>query len=169
MHIVMKAAAKRRKGVSLVESLVLIIVVAFTLGAIFSTMWWASTTYIFGRQDSESRQVLFAWHQTFEALWPPEDFPIPAPGEPMLTPGFIQDEARRQIRAAGIILGDNNATDRRAQVGGYTVDAVPTAPPGTGMVEITITVSAGDRAVVRNLVRRFNIFNSETVSDDAII
>jgi hypothetical protein len=52
-------------------------------------------------------------------------------------------------------------------MGAYTLLAEPAATPGTGTVDITITVSAGNRPIVRGLVRRFNIFSSDTVLDIA--
>jgi len=166
--IMAKAAAKRRKGVSLVEAMILILVLAITMGAMFATMAWASRTYSFGRQDSESRQVLFRWVQTFESLWQPASvWPPFDPNTPNARPSNadLNNEANTRIAEAGGILGVWDGTNNRAQIGSYSVEAIPAADTASGMMNVTITVSAGNRILVGPLVNRFNTFASEFVED----
>lgn len=168
MRVAVKTAVRRRKGVSLVEAMILILVLALTMGAMFATMAWASRTHAFGRQGTESRQVLFAWLQTFESVWPPNNLwppfdpndPVPAPPPP----GTIIQRADEQIVIVGNMLGTWDAPSGRALIGSYTVQAVPAAQAGDGLMTLAITVRAGNRELV-TLNRSFNIFSSDAVMD----
>ena len=61
---------KSRQGVSIVECVILIIIVAVAFGAVFSTLGWSAKNYAFAGQDTRSRVVLFNWVQAFESMWP---------------------------------------------------------------------------------------------------
>jgi len=168
MHAAMKAVAKRRKGVSLIEVMILIIVLMVTLGAVFSTMAWANKTYTFGRQDKESRELLFRWVQIFESMWPPTPADDPLWQQPSTIPAAtLTSTAQGRIQRVGNTLGDNSATTNTATIGAYTVTAIPVAS-GAGTVDITITIRSHGKTLVRDLVRNYNIYTTDTVSDDVI-
>jgi len=151
----MGSTSTRRRGASLVESLILIIVVVMSLGAVFTTVNWSIRSYSAGRQDLESRKVLFTWYQTFEAMWQPQR---PNQGFASLT-AMAQD----RIETVGNTLGTwHNGV---AIIRGYTVEAVPTVQENTGALNVTVTISSGGRVLVDSAVRTFNIFFGESVAD----
>jgi len=149
----MGSTSTRRRGASLVESLILIIVVVMSLGAVFTTVNWSIRSYSAGRQDLESRKVLFTWYQTFEAMWQPQDRGAAS----------LAAMAQTQIEAVGNTLGTwHNGV---AIIRGYTVEAVPTVQENTGALNVTVTISSGGRVLVDSAVRTFNIFFGESVAD----
>jgi hypothetical protein len=140
----------KRKGIGIVECLILMVVVGVTFGAIFSTMAWATRSYAFSRQDKESRELLFSWIQTFESLWPDAFSDV--------------DDA---IEAASNMLG-GTWTGGRAQIGGYTLTALDSGL-SEGHLELHVTIAVNDtRKTLVDLRRRYNAFSNETVSDDAV-
>jgi len=149
--------------------MILIIVLAVTMGAMFATMAWASRTQTFGRQDTESRQILFTWFKTFESVWPPAimwpPFDPNDPIPPMPTNAFLEGHADDQIELVGGMLGVWDGSNNRAQIGAYTVTALPTADGGSGLLTVNITIMAGNRTVVGPIDKNFNIFSSVTVLD----
>jgi len=130
-----------------------------SLGAIFATINFGLRTYSAGRQDLESRQLLFTWYQTFESMWPPPGHQInPKPGSAALTAA-----AQAQIEVVGNMLGAwHNGV---ATIRGYSVSAVPAVAEGTGVLNVTVTISSGGRVLVNNVVRTFNTFSGSTVGD----
>jgi len=153
----MASTSARRRGASLVESLILIIVVVMSLGAVFATINWGLRSYTAGRQDLESRQVLFTWYQTFESMWQP-----PVPPAPVLNAVQLEALAQAQIEAVGNILGTWN--NGAANIRGYIVTAVPQVVQDR-MLNVTITISSGNRVLVNNAERAFNIFIGASVAD----
>ena len=159
MRTVMKATAKRREGVSLVEVIFLLIVLSITLGAVFSTMAWAARSYAFGKQDKQSREVLFSWVQTFESMWPTAAY--------RANPGSWSSEARGQIQEVGRMMGTWDGASNGARIGGYLVTATPSAP-STGKMDLTITISTGNKTWVE-IRRSYNVYSCDTVSDDVLV
>jgi len=155
----MGSTSIRRKGASLVESLILIIVVVISLGAIFASINFGLRTYSFGRQDLESRKLLFTWYQTFESVWPPPGHQItPKPG-----PGALATAAQGQIEVVANMLGAWH--NGRAIIRGYSVQAEPAVVAATGVLNVTITIRSGERVLVDSIVRTFNTFSGDTVGD----
>jgi len=157
MRIVIKAAGKRRKGISIVECIILMVVLGLTIGAIFTTMAWAQKSYAFGKQDKESRELFFSWVQSFESLWRPnhED------SDPK-----IEDAVEAvAIKMNGTYYGGVS------RIGVYTVTATDRTPASEVrkrlVLEITIR-TAGRRDPWVRLNRSFNWFSNETVSDDVV-
>ena len=149
----------RRKGVGIVECLVLIIVLGVTLGAVFTTMAWAQKSYTFSKQDKESREILFNWAQTFESLWPTETF--------MADHSTWDAQARLSIENVGRRLGTWDSTRERARIGGYYVTATPVMPSG-GSMGLNIVIRASGKDLVK-LMRRYNVYSTDTVSDDVLV
>ena len=169
MQRVMKTDFKRRKGMTLFEVMILLVVLAVTLGAVFSTMAWASKSYAFGRQDKKSREVLFCWVQTFESLWPTK----PQPGESLAEWknkwkdwGFLNTEAQKQIKLAGEKLGVWDSGKNRAIVEGCIVTVTPVSS-ANGKMDLRVTISSGNKTLVE-LTRSYNVYSSDTVSDDVM-
>jgi hypothetical protein len=132
------------------ECLILMIVVGITFGAIFSTMAWATKSYVFSKQDKDSRELLFSWIQTFESLWPDAYSDV--------------DEA---IKTASVMLGGTWANNK-AQIGGFTLTAAEVGLSG-GNLELHVTIQAEDsKKALVDLRRNYNAFSNETVSDDAV-
>jgi hypothetical protein len=132
------------------ECLILMIVVGITFGAIFSTMAWATKSYVFSKQDKDSRELFFSWIQTFESLWPDAYSDV--------------DEA---IKTASVMLGGTWANNK-ARIGGFTLTAVETDLSG-GNLELHVTIQAEDsKKALVDLRRNYNAFSNETVSDDAV-
>jgi hypothetical protein len=150
----------------IMECLILIVVVGLTFGAIFSTMAWATKSYVFSKQDKESRELLFSWIQTFESLWPGDydvdpdvDYP---PGE---VPGL--DDA---AEVASNILGGTwvGGETREARIGGFTLTAVDSGTSG-GRLELRVAIQTGDtKKTLVDLRRNYNAFSNDTVSDDKV-
>ncbi|MDR1048999.1 MAG: hypothetical protein LBL51_04520 [Synergistaceae bacterium] len=145
--------AKKRKGMSITESIILIVVVGITFGALFTVMSWSTKGYAFSKQDNGSRELLFSWIQTFESLWP-GTYGV----------GGVDDA----IEAAAKLLG-GTCKDGEARIGGFTLTA-ENAGLSDGILELHVTIRAIDSE--KNLVdltRSYNAFSNETVSDDTVL
>ena len=156
----------RRRGISLVECVILVVVLMIAVGAVFSTLGMAQRTYTFHIQDKRAREVLFAWHQTFESMWPPSE-------------NFYKDTSGWQNQANAVIestseamgfdlIGPSTTSPRPARVGGLEIEAEAVAlDRRRGRLDLDITVKMGSGKIIVNRVRRsYNIFSHETVSDD---
>jgi hypothetical protein len=142
---------RKRKGMGIMECLILMIVVGLTFGAMFTTMAWATRSYASGKQDQESRELLFSWIQTFESLWP----------------NAYGGDVDGAIRAASNMLG-GTWSNGEARIGGFTLTAVDAGLSG-GNLELRVTIRASDsKKTLVDLRRNYNAFSNETVSDDAV-
>jgi len=157
----------KRKGISIVESLILMLVLGVTFGAIFSTLGWAHRTHASSRHDRESRVLLFNWVQTFESFF---HLP-PAPGDALVlgTVGHALTASAEVTRLLGgtssTITGANRHT---GQIGFFTVEATPVvaAAPNDGRLDLTVVIrSEARRAPWVDLVKSFNRFSNDTVAD----
>ena len=152
----------KRKGLSLVECIILMIVLVVTLGAIFTTMAWAQKSYVFSKQDKDSRELLFNWVQTFESLWPPE---VPD-GTDLKDPVFLTNSANEIIDEVFAILGGNPAN---RVIKGFTVNTTPTLDIPTGKIDLRIVVRAGSPGkTLVEVTRHYNLYTTDTVSDDVL-
>ena len=146
---------RKRKGMGITESLILILVVGITFGAIFTTMAWATRSYTFGKQDKESRELLFSWIQTFESLWP----------------DIYDDDVNGvndAIEATSSLLGGTWIGGGEARIGAFTLTAVNFGLSG-GSLDLRVTIQAGDsKKTLVDLRRSYNSSSNETVSDDAV-
>ena len=147
----------RRKGISIIECLILMIILVVSLSAIFITMGWAQRSHATSRNDRESRELLFSWVENFESLWQPgiED-----------SPGELIDKGNRAVEDVAIRMNGtfNNGV---AHIGAFTVKATPKVNEGRLVLGISIN-SSGRRAPWVTLDRSFNVFYIDTVSDDVV-
>ena len=168
----------KRRGISIIDTLILMIVVGITFGAIFSTMAMAQRSYAVTRQSKDAREILFSFVQTFESLYPGTD----AAGKRFVVgDGNYASRAQEESVAAGDILGRYAASEgggrARMWIGSYYVRTNASGGQNveaTGRVNMQITVyRAEDEPALRNplidVTRSFNIWSSDPVSDDAIV
>jgi hypothetical protein len=138
----------------IVECLILIVVVGITFGAIFTTMAAATRSYAFSKQDKESRELLFSWIQTFEALWP-GTYSVP------------KDKVDDAIEKTSNMLG-GTWSGGKTHIRGYIL-TVADAEVDDGKLTLHVTIQGGDsRKALVDLTRIYNAFSNETVSDDAV-
>ena len=171
---------KRRKGISIVESLVLMIVLGVTFGAIFTTLGSAYRAHANSRHDRESREVLFSWVQAFESFFPPPLIPAPTapPGTPPPPP--VPPDINATANIAQALLAATQATQLMGgtpnntaimhtgtNVRGFTVQATPAInTTNVGVMDINIVISGvGRSAPWVTLSRSFNRFSNEMVPD----
>ena len=145
----------RRKGIGIIETIILMVVLGITFGAVFTTLEWAQRSHAFSRHDRESRELLFSWVQNFEAVWP-----------------SLEPDVGNAIRIVSAMMGGSVPTvsgvTHTAQLGLFTV-AAQDMGQSNGARELRIVISGGRNAPWVELNRRFNMFSSETVSDDVVI
>ena len=158
---------KRRKGSSIVESLILMIIIGITFGAIFTTMGWAHRTHMHSRHDRESRELLSSWVQVFDAKWQPalDDNNVNA----------LQNRAANAITDAVNMMGGAPPTVVggvfTANVNGFTLQVTPvaTVTPTDRSLELGILIQAGGRTLMdfreQGLRRRFSGFPNDMVRD----
>lgn len=145
----------RRKGVGIVEALILMIILGLAFSAIFNTLGWAQRTHISSRQDRESRELLFSWVQNFESAW------RPAIGD---TPAELTNKAGAAFATVARDMMDGTFSNGIAQIGHFTVQATPTL--NDRRLDLRIVVRSADRrAPWVDLTRSFNAFSTDTVSD----
>jgi hypothetical protein len=144
--------AKKRKGLSITESLILIVVVGLTFGAIFTIMSWSTKSYAFSKQDKGSRELLFNWAQTFESLWP----------------GVYGVNVNGAIEEAAKRLDGTYVANGVARIGSFTLTA-ENAGLSDGVLKLNVTIRAvGSEKKLVDLERSYNAFSNETVSDDTV-
>jgi hypothetical protein len=151
----------RRKGMSITENLILMVVLGITFGAIFTTLVWAQKTRVHSMLDRESRELLFSWVQAFESFFPPDGPDL----------GTVADAVAAGSRATGRLGGvtiADTADAHTGRIGHFALTATPTILPLPyyGRINLQIVITSGGRHTPWvDLVRRFNRFSSETVSD----
>jgi hypothetical protein len=147
---------RSRRGIGIVECLILIIVLAVVVGAIFSTLNWSVKNYTFARQGMKGRELLFNWVQAFESQWP-------APGT------ASPEDAFKKVAEA--LNGRWDSANGLIRVNGLTI--VPRAGQEVaGRRIINLKIYEGNNTtgkLIVNLSRSYNIFSSETVSDNSLL
>ncbi|MDR2529013.1 MAG: hypothetical protein LBD04_08360 [Synergistaceae bacterium] len=143
----------KRKGISIIECLILLVVLGITLSAIFSSMAWISRLYAFGRQGREGRELLFSFAQAFESIWHPTFMATGA------TPTEVEEVTR-------MMNGTWDASKKQAKIGGFILKAVSRGSNNGGMT-LRIAISVEGKNIVE-LDRTYNIYSNETTSDDKV-
>jgi hypothetical protein len=144
-----KLIFKALPGVSFVECLILMVVLAITMGAIFTAMQWGSKSYAFAKEDIERRLLIFNWCQAFESFYP----------------GVTSDVKDAFARTTRFLGGSWDSVGGVASFKeGRIVISDHTSVPGIVSVRLRAHTDYGAAGFV--LERRFNAFSSETVSDD---
>ena len=138
----------KRKGVGIIESIILMVIVGVTFGAIFSTIVWAQRSHAFSRQNKESRELFFNWVQSFESMYP----------HPTMTVSHLSEAIAEMLNGTY-----ENGT---ARIGYFTVTATEKSlVDGVLVLGINIRTTGGDRKVWVDLDRAFNSFSNEPVPD----
>ena len=154
-----------RKGISMVECVILIVVLMIAVGAVFTTLGMAQRNYAQHKQDKQAREVLFAWSQAFESLWPPPGFDIDS------TPTMAQ--VINQIMETNDNLGYQPVGDNGAALaGGLYIHPTPSVlAVGRIVLDITIKLGSNGKTIVGKTgdtstgLRSYNKYNSVTVVD----
>ncbi|MDR3230979.1 MAG: hypothetical protein LBT65_06040 [Synergistaceae bacterium] len=144
----------KSRGMSIVECLVLMVILAVTVGALFTELAWSARSYSFARQDLTAREVLFNWVQTFESLWP----------------NFYADPVDAFREATIVLNGTWDAGRRLGRVGGFTIAAVDKGH-SSGTLKLGIKIYSGEDPTENfvELERSYNSFSNEVVSDDVLL
>lgn len=146
-----------RKGVSIVETLLLIVVLLIAVWAVMSTAAWSTELQSNARGNIGMRIFASNWFSMLESLDPSVAFDA------------------RAIEVARS-LDPNYSGDFYAgfTIGGYRVkpeilDSAPTGKANRGVQFISLTVSSsGSKGMPFSFVKRVNRYSSETVSDDKV-
>jgi hypothetical protein len=139
---------KKRDGISLVEALILILVVAFTVGAMLQTSILTTQLQTAGRKYIESHKSLVSFFHTLESVEAKD----------------ILNADTRTIRSyVGSInfIGDVNYDKH------YTNVLSPDISVGSGVVTVRIILSDSDLSK-KEIFESYNIFSNSTVSDDRV-
>ncbi|MDR1623169.1 MAG: hypothetical protein LBS00_12450 [Synergistaceae bacterium] len=141
-----KRSANTRGGFSLIDCLILLLILGLALGAITSTLFWASDLGNFNRASLGMRTVASS---VFEAL---ESVP----------PAVLDSNFNAAFTALIASLGGSGN-----RLGGYTFTAT-SAPAVNGAREVTMTISqTASKKANYTLRRPINSF-SENTADDVI-
>lgn len=131
---------KRREGISLVECLVMIIIVAFTIGAILQTTVSATKLQTAGRKFVDSHRDLVSFLNILDS--------------------FERDNISGDatvIRAIKKIAYDRGL--------GSVVSANVEELPDNGVIVVSVTFNQSDTSQ-RTIRKYYNSYNNRTVSDD---
>jgi len=156
MRFAVKNAAKRRKGVTIVESVILMIVLMLTFGAVFATLGWGQVTHIHSRNSRESMEVLFSFVQAFDAMFQPVGHE-----EPVVD---LVNRADGAFAGAAIALGGTfiGTAPLRAQVRSFSIEATPQPGPNRSL-QLVINVRSGGSTWVNQMTRTFSGFTNDVV------
>jgi hypothetical protein len=149
---------KKRSGVTIAESLILMLVLGLTFGAIFATMGWAQRSYIHNRLDRESRELFFNWVQAFDARWRPEHDHTNA----------VLTNRADSLREEVALSLNGTFANGVAHIGAFTLEATPRLIDESNrrVIEINIVIRSGNRRDPWvNLVRVFSAQSNDGVSD----
>lgn len=140
-----KLCLKKRKGIGLVESLLLIVVVAFTVGAILQTSYLTSKMQIEGRRYIATHKSMVSFFHTLESINPAD----------IMTIGDIRDEVMsidhvKNEKYPNIIRVDATSNDRLVTVNIVYDD--------TGRYDAT----GRNEKIITN---HYNSFSNKTVPD----
>ena len=131
---------KRRAGISLVECLLMMIIVALAIGAILQTAGYASRLQTSGRRYVDSHRDAVSFMNILDSL------------------------KREEISGDTIILAAAKNAGFRSDLLYVTSPAI-TLLSADGMISVAITVTESDNSR-RTITKYFNNYNNRTVSDD---
>jgi type II secretory pathway pseudopilin PulG len=151
---------KRRKGVTIVECVILMVVLGISMWAILSTAVWSAELRAFAKEEINARILASSWFEVFESVDPEPQPPLP--------PFDMNDTAAYVAKVLDPNASGNPLSGFAIQ--GYRVLAEETAnTEGVRSVRLTLRWGRGSkRENPYVLVRRINARSSETVSDDRV-
>ena len=138
-----KSCFKRRDGMGLMEAIILIIVVAFTVGAMLQTAFVTTKLQMAGRKYIESHKSMVSFFQTLESI---------APGD---------------IKNISTDILPNVKQVNQVGETSYLSISKPEVTVGNDVITVKITVTDSDYNE-RVIYKYYNIFSNRTVSDDRI-
>lgn len=141
----------RRKGVSIIESVILMIVLGITLAGLLSVLEWGSKSYVFAQTDIKRKALLANWGEAFETVYPDR----------------IADPFNALGYTASLLGGTWSSFDKT-----FTVQAMQFKIEGMtstdGILSMDIKISdGGSKRYTRSSVS-FNMYSNEVASDDKI-
>ena len=133
-----KMRLRKQNGFAILETLLLIIVVAFTVGAILQTAFLTTTLQVTGRRYLESHKSMVSFFNNLET-----------------------------VEALDMISGDIFTIVRTIDpVGSYTnIESPHVDSYNDKVVNIKIILADSDKSR-REIVKAYNVFSNKTVSDD---
>lgn len=129
---------RKKKGFSLVESLILILVMAAVVGAILQISAYTTRMQIAARQRIDAYLVAASWFAALESV----------------DPASIDTYPDESFAIADAAVGNAAA---------YIVDKTTSLDGGVVIVAITLAESDNKKTVIS---RDYNIYGNDTVSDD---
>lgn len=138
-----KLCFKRRRGFGIVETILMIVVVAFTVGAILQTSFVTSSMQIAGRRYVESQKSMVSFFHTVESI-SAED--------------IIADSVREAVKNINLVENEN-FPDIIKNIEVISNDRV---------VDVRIVLADSDMKE-RVIISTYNVFSNKTVSDDRMI
>lgn len=140
---------KRRKGVSIIECVILMVILAIAIGAIMSTAIWSSELRISTKGHIGTYIAANNWFEAAEAL-PPASFDM----------GVTPANFAETVAGVTNLLGGANRVDFKFDVRRIS------SGNGTHSIELTISnVSLKNEPFV--VTRSLNAFSNATVPDNA--
>jgi type II secretory pathway pseudopilin PulG len=151
---------RRRKGVTIVECVILMIILGIVLWAIISTAAWSTELRVFAKEEINARILASSWFEVFESVNPEPLPPLP--------PFNMNDTAAYVAQVLDPTASGNPLTGFMIQ--GYRVLAEENSnTDGVRTVKLTLRWGQGSkRENPLVLERKINAKSSETVSDDRV-
>ena len=148
----------RRKGVSIVESLIILVVLGISLWAIMTTIAWSTDLQTFSRQHIDMQILATSWFEIFESV-------NPEPFDDDFTMATASNRVALFLDTGSVRTWPNYV------IHGYRVnvsgDESGMAPNGVRTVTLRLESAGGARSKKPVIVsRKINARSSETVSDD---
>jgi len=134
---------KKRSGISLVECLILILIVSFTIAAILQTSVITSNLQVAGRDYVNSHKAAAAFFQALKTVEAENIF-----NNPVSIDAFVRDALASERTARYISNPQVRSTDGRI------------------IVSVTVRESATSSRVME---MSYNVFSNQTVDDDRIV
>jgi len=166
-NVLLSALRKKRRGATIIESLILMIVLAVTFGAVFLVLGAAQRTHAHSRADRESRELIFNWVQVFGGMWEPELADDAS---------ALMSRAHNAIaNAASMMGGSVTATGpgnaRTVQVRGFSLVATPTVVMAANdrRLDLHVAIARGGNRNWVDLTRTFSGFPNDLVVDWGVI
>jgi hypothetical protein len=147
----------RRKGVSLVEGILLMLILGITIWAIMSAAVWSVEIQAFARSSIDTRILVSSCYEVFEAHDPKD-------------PAFMKNALEVAAKTLDPRpLSARKKNDFRYDIQGFIVEASSDAgAEGARNINLTIHMPQSAKAKAPLVIKRqVNTMSNETVSDDA--
>ena len=143
-----KLVFKSRQGVTLVECLLMIVVVALTVGAILQTSAATTRMQVAGRGYVDSHKAALSFLNIVESI------------DPTKIIDGTEDPLNNVRNALGITTGGKFSGNM-----GYIAEPPTITPEVDGVITMSITIHDNENSR-KTIIKNFNAFNYRPVSDD---